>query len=472
MKKRIFVGIVVLVALVCGMATRTFETMPSFTEISFRIGDSMLNINGTLTEVEKPYIVGEGTTLVPLRVITEAFGSKVTWNEEEQSILLEYRDKVILLAIGKNIAITDGKQHIMTAAPELTKKGVTMVPLRFIAETFGAEVSWRDGSIIVRETVYDGAVTEASDAYKKKIWIAYGDSITDKDFKTTKKYVDLLADDLGFGWAINYGLASSDIAHTNGEQARCGVEMYTDHQTERADLITLFFGTNDWFNNIPIGNPYDESTSTLWGAFNYIIGDIKEKQPFCKIIIITPIWRDYPSSSTGGQLPYVENGNGDTFEHYANTIETIARYHGLPCINLYRMLNIRQNSPDEPYPIKYTLDNLHPDQDGQNLIAGMLKPIIIQEMAEAELERAAATEAAYSSDVQTETTAVTAESPAAVPSAASSTPDTVTASSSPAPVQAAAPAASATPAAELKASSAPTAAAVTAAPKASQASNK
>ena len=35
-------------------------------EISFKVGDSTLLINGSPTTVETPYVAGEGTTLVPL----------------------------------------------------------------------------------------------------------------------------------------------------------------------------------------------------------------------------------------------------------------------------------------------------------------------------------------------------------------------------------------------------------------------
>ena len=44
--------------------------------IAFRIGDSTLKVNGSDVTVTTPY-ESNGTTLVPLRVITEAFGAEV-----------------------------------------------------------------------------------------------------------------------------------------------------------------------------------------------------------------------------------------------------------------------------------------------------------------------------------------------------------------------------------------------------------
>lgn len=52
------------------------------TEITFRIGDDTLRINGKDVTVVAPY-EEDGTTLVPLRVISEAFDAKVDWEGTE-----------------------------------------------------------------------------------------------------------------------------------------------------------------------------------------------------------------------------------------------------------------------------------------------------------------------------------------------------------------------------------------------------
>lgn len=125
-------------------------------EISFCVGDETLHINGEAVTVEKPYVVGDGVTLVPLRVITEAFGATVEWIAETKSINLTYPDVTILLQIDNNIAEVNGKAEQLLSAPELTQNGFTMVPLRFISETFGANVSYDEVTrqiTVVKETV-------------------------------------------------------------------------------------------------------------------------------------------------------------------------------------------------------------------------------------------------------------------------------------------------------------------------------
>lgn len=164
-------------------------------EISFKVGESTLLVNGNALTVETPYVAGEGVTLVPLRVITEAFGAEVTWDGETKSIALKYPGVDILLTIGSKIAEVNKKAETLLEAPALSESGVTMVPLRFISETFGAEVSYDDKTSAIKVTLRKktdggktvaGAVTEdfIGDSY-------YGWTIENpKDMTMTKRNFD------------------------------------------------------------------------------------------------------------------------------------------------------------------------------------------------------------------------------------------------------------------------------------------
>lgn len=126
----------------CFVQAEETQTIPEKVEISFKVGDSTLMINGAPVTVETPYVVGAGTTLVPLRVITEAFGAKVTWVDATKEIILEYPDVNITLQIGNINATVNDHTETLPEAPVLSPNGVTMVPLRFISETFGATVGY------------------------------------------------------------------------------------------------------------------------------------------------------------------------------------------------------------------------------------------------------------------------------------------------------------------------------------------
>lgn len=173
--KKLFKAVALLTTLMyllssCVVLAET-TNIPEKVEIRFTVGDDILYINGQETKVETPYVVGAGVTLVPLRVITEAFGATVTWIESTQSIELTYPDVFIVLQINNPIAEVNQKAEQLLSAPELTAAGYTMVPLRFISETFGAVVTYDEATeaiTVIKENnneeqmTVQGTITEAN----------------------------------------------------------------------------------------------------------------------------------------------------------------------------------------------------------------------------------------------------------------------------------------------------------------------
>ena len=160
MKKLLCIILALIISVSAFPAVLAADAGDGKVEISFKVGDSTLLINGSPVTVETPYVAGDGTTLVPLRVITEAFGAKVTWEGETQSVYLEYPDVNITLKIGSREVIVNTHSETLPVAPELSASGVTMVPLRFISETFGAVVSYDNDTksiTVVKDTVQESA---------------------------------------------------------------------------------------------------------------------------------------------------------------------------------------------------------------------------------------------------------------------------------------------------------------------------
>lgn len=159
--KRLVSLLVIFSMLICSYSTFADD---GNVEITFYVGDETLTINGTPVTVEKPYVVGEGVTLVPLRVITEAFGAKVDWDGETKTITLTYPEVSIILQINNPIAEVNGNTETLLAAPELSGN-YTMVPLRFISETFGAEVSYDEATkkiTVIKEMSQSGDLITGS----------------------------------------------------------------------------------------------------------------------------------------------------------------------------------------------------------------------------------------------------------------------------------------------------------------------
>jgi outer membrane protein assembly factor BamB len=85
--------------------------------------------------------ISDGVPMVPMRAIFEKLGAKVTWNGENRSITAVKETKEINLKIDHTLAMVNGKELEMQVAPTIVD-GSTLVPLRFVSEALGAQVLW------------------------------------------------------------------------------------------------------------------------------------------------------------------------------------------------------------------------------------------------------------------------------------------------------------------------------------------
>ncbi|MDW7660540.1 MAG: stalk domain-containing protein [Bacillota bacterium] len=89
---------------------------------------------------QAPLIIG-GRTMVPLRFITEALGLDITWEPETRSVLVEKDENLIRLFIDSHKAELNGKT-IEVEVPPTILNGRTLVPVRFVSEVLGYAVGW------------------------------------------------------------------------------------------------------------------------------------------------------------------------------------------------------------------------------------------------------------------------------------------------------------------------------------------
>jgi hypothetical protein len=80
---------------------------------------------------------------------------KVAWNQETQTVTGTTYDLDIQLTIGSKTVLVNGEKKQLTVAPKIVKD-VTMIPLRFVGEASGRDVSW-DGRT---KTVYIASTKE------------------------------------------------------------------------------------------------------------------------------------------------------------------------------------------------------------------------------------------------------------------------------------------------------------------------
>ncbi|WP_258360212.1 N-acetylmuramoyl-L-alanine amidase [Moorella sulfitireducens] len=112
-----------------------------------------LILNGTQVNPSvPPYIDSNGRTMVPLRFVMEYMGAGVEWVEKEKGIVINRGATTLKMWIGSRQAYVNGQGILLDTTPVL-KGGTTMVPVRFVSQAFGGQVEWNTASQTIRITL-------------------------------------------------------------------------------------------------------------------------------------------------------------------------------------------------------------------------------------------------------------------------------------------------------------------------------
>lgn len=154
MKKIIKISILFISMLITPVfAANTFNVNIGNKDYKVKEAGVLINEDSLKTDFS-PYIK-EGRTFVPIREITEKLGADVKWNGKDKSIKITLNGDVINMQIDNSkVTVNDKKIELDHAqAPQLAlysrprKETKTMVPLRFISETFGYNVDWNNDKV-------------------------------------------------------------------------------------------------------------------------------------------------------------------------------------------------------------------------------------------------------------------------------------------------------------------------------------
>ena len=99
--------------------------------------------NAQIRDGVSPYIKPPGTTMVPVRYVSEQLDAKVEWNNSDSSITItdEAEGISIVMKIGSKTAFVNGEARQLNEAPELVFDS-TFVPIAFITNALNGEAIW------------------------------------------------------------------------------------------------------------------------------------------------------------------------------------------------------------------------------------------------------------------------------------------------------------------------------------------
>lgn len=130
--------------------TMTKPPMGSTTTLKFYIGSSDYYVDGGIRTMDTAPIIKDSRTVLPIRYVVEPLGGEVFWDSVDKMVTITMGSDVIKLWIGNNTANVNGTNVFIdpenaNVMPIIIPPGRTMLPLRFIAETLGSDVSWLAG---------------------------------------------------------------------------------------------------------------------------------------------------------------------------------------------------------------------------------------------------------------------------------------------------------------------------------------
>lgn len=248
---------------------------------------------------------------------------------------------------------------------------------------------------------------------KEVIWVAIGDSITylndhldETGNRISKGYMTRVTEKLSNIRYINKGYNGWTSGGIAAEVEKLGIV--------KADIYSIFLGTNDWWSGRALGVPEDyknnTGNNTVFGSFRIIINKLRSLNPDAKIILITPMQRGdfvYIEAMTNNAVGSYRERKGQTLSAFADAIKIIGKYENITVVDLYNKSGITQKNmvnfkrlkdpqtgsyknytypeyidipfnpalDEYPYPsdaIHMTYDGLHPSDKGYAVIAKML----------------------------------------------------------------------------------------------------
>ncbi|WP_458118853.1 N-acetylmuramoyl-L-alanine amidase [Paenibacillus sp. Z6-24] len=154
--KKANVWIISMLMLLFMLALPSIGHAAQQTHINLNGKEISLPADGQVTTVK-------GSIMVPLRVVVEQLGYKVSWSNATQTATIKQGSNTLQLTADSYSASVNNNPVNLEAAP-FVHNGTTLVPLRFISENTGTTVKWDNTAKTVYLTTVPAAAVPAPTA--------------------------------------------------------------------------------------------------------------------------------------------------------------------------------------------------------------------------------------------------------------------------------------------------------------------
>jgi sugar lactone lactonase YvrE len=113
--------------------------------VVFIIGHDTYTVDSQSYAIDACPLISNGRALVPVRYLADSLGAQTGWDPTSQSVTITKGNTTVELTIGSTTLKTNGTTSQMDVVPVI-RNGRTYLPARFVAEAFGYSVAWDAGS--------------------------------------------------------------------------------------------------------------------------------------------------------------------------------------------------------------------------------------------------------------------------------------------------------------------------------------
>lgn len=109
--------------------------------VALQIGASVGYINNADFPLDAAPVIRNDRTMLPVRFVAEAFGAEVGWDGASRTVSVSLDGTKIEIQIGSSVAKVNGAEVALDSAAFI-ENDRTYLPVRFVAENLGASVAW------------------------------------------------------------------------------------------------------------------------------------------------------------------------------------------------------------------------------------------------------------------------------------------------------------------------------------------
>ena len=132
-----------LTAMPLGFKLVDFDNIGT-TRVTLTIGKNVGHVNNVASLLDAAPVIKNSRTMLPVRVVAEAFGAKVGWDGATSTVTLAGTDgRSVSIKIGASSLTLNGESVALDSPAYIDPaSNRTYLPVRAVAEALGATVFW------------------------------------------------------------------------------------------------------------------------------------------------------------------------------------------------------------------------------------------------------------------------------------------------------------------------------------------